>query len=106
MDAKDSYLQMLDRDLEEAEAQYQMALRNHKLRVDQLISLQDSRLKGLHEEFMRDLNILKGEFDREKREIDMSHTMEKRELSDMIETFEEETKERMQRLKEQHDSET
>ena len=54
---------MLDRDLEEAEAQYQMAIRNHKLRVDQLISLQDSRLKGLHEEFMRDLNILKGEFD-------------------------------------------
>lgn len=30
----------------------------------------------------------------------MSHNMEKRELSDMIETFEEETKERMQRLKE------
>lgn len=57
---------MLDRDLEEAEAQYQMALRNHSLRVDQLISLQTSRLKGLHEEFMRDLNILKGEFDREK----------------------------------------
>jgi len=72
-----------------------MAIRNHKLRVDQLISLQDSRLKGLHEEFMRDLNILKGEFDWEKWEIDMSHTMEKWELTDMIETFEEETKEWM-----------
>jgi hypothetical protein len=54
---------MLDRDLEEAEAQFQMALRNHKIRVDQLISLQDSRLKGLHEEFIRDMTILKQEFD-------------------------------------------
>jgi len=34
VDAKDAILQMLDRDLEEAEAQYQMALRNHKIRVD------------------------------------------------------------------------
>jgi hypothetical protein len=60
---------MLDRDLEEAESQYQMALRNHKIRVDQLISLQDSRLRGLHAEFLRDLNILKSEYDLEKREI-------------------------------------
>ena len=31
---------MLDRDLEEAEEQYQMALRNHLIHVDQLIELQ------------------------------------------------------------------
>lgn len=81
---------MLDRDLEEAEAQYQMALRNHKLRVDQLISLQESRLRGLHQEFIRDRDILKSEYDLEKKEIHASHDMEKRELTDMIETFDEE----------------
>lgn len=54
---------------------------------------------------MRDLMILKGEFDKEKREIDMSHTMEKRELTDMIETFDEETKERLDMLKDQYNAE-
>ena len=76
-----------------------MALRNHKIRVDQLISLQDSRLRGLHEEYMRDMTILKNEFEKEKMEIDHSHTMEVKELSDMIETFDEETKDKMNDLK-------
>jgi uncharacterized protein (DUF342 family) len=77
VDAKDAILQMLDRDLEEAEEQYQMALRNHKIRIDQLIELQNSRLRGLEEEFQRDLEILKDEFDREKADIDKGHEMEK-----------------------------
>ncbi len=34
VDAKDAILQMLDRDLEEAEEQYQMALRNHLIHVE------------------------------------------------------------------------
>jgi len=44
--------------------------------------------------------ILKGEFDKEKKEIEMSHNMEKRELVDMIDTFDEETKVRLEALKE------
>lgn len=47
MDSKDAILQMLDRDLDEAEEQYQMALRNHLIHVDELIELQNSRLRGL-----------------------------------------------------------
>ena len=39
VDAKDAILQMLDRDLDEAEEQYQMALRNHLIHVDELIAL-------------------------------------------------------------------
>jgi len=50
-----------------------MALRNHLIHVDDLIDLQNSRLRGLHEEFERDVGIIKAEFDGEKREIDMSH---------------------------------
>ena len=68
---------MLDRDLDEAEEQYTMALRNHLIHVDELIELQDSRLRGLHEEFERDIGIIKTEFDTEKSEIEMSHGSEK-----------------------------
>jgi len=35
---------MLDRDLDEAEEQFQMALRNHLIHVDELIDLQNARL--------------------------------------------------------------
>ena len=81
---------MLDRDLDEAEEQYQMALRNHLIHVDELIELQNSRLRGLQEEFDRDVDIIKAEFDGEKREIEFSHNQEKQELEDMIETIKEE----------------
>jgi hypothetical protein len=46
-----------------------MALRNHLIHVDELIDLQNSRLRGLQEEFDRDVNIIKAEFDTEKKEI-------------------------------------
>ena len=92
VDAKDAILQMLDRDLDEAEEQYQMALRNHLIHIDDLIALQASRLRGLHEEFERDVKIIKNEFDREKEDIERSHEMETSELREMIETIEEEEK--------------
>jgi hypothetical protein len=75
---------MLDRDLDEAEEQYQMALRNHLMHMDDLIALQQSRLRGLNEEFERDTRILKNEFDQEKNEIERSHDAETQELTEMI----------------------
>jgi ribosomal protein S12 methylthiotransferase accessory factor YcaO len=87
VDAKDAILQMLDRDLDEAEEQYQMALRNHLIHIDDLIKLQEARLSGLHEEFERNLNILKREFDTEKQEIMRSHNQETLELKEMIATI-------------------
>jgi hypothetical protein len=103
VDAKDAILQMLDRDLEESDEQYQMALKNHKIRLDQLIAIQNSRLKGLNVEFDRDLAILKGEFDREKDDIEKSHMMETMELEDMIITIEEEEKAKLSKLKDDAD---
>ena len=47
VDRKDAILQMLDRDLEEAEDQYQMALRSNLVNIDQLIKLHDTRLYAL-----------------------------------------------------------
>jgi len=95
---------MLDRDLDEAEEQFQMALRNHLIHVDDLIELQNSRLRGLHEEFERDLNIIKTEFDTEKREIGDSHNQEKRELRDLIDTIEEEEQNKLNEMKENYES--
>mmetsp|Transcript_37838 Transcript_37838/g.46044 ORF Transcript_37838/g.46044 Transcript_37838/m.46044 type:complete len:381 (-) Transcript_37838:403-1545(-) len=90
VDAKDAILQMLDRDLDEAEEQYQMALRNHLIHIDDLIALQESRMRGLHEEFERDVRILKEEYDREKSDIARTHDAETQELHEMIETIREE----------------
>jgi hypothetical protein len=104
VDAKDAILQMIDRDLDEAEEQHQMALRNHLIHVDELIALQASRLRGLHEEFERDLSIVKAEFDREKREIEQSHDMERQELRDMIETIEEEENAKLKKMKDDFES--
>lgn len=81
-----------------------MALRNHLIHVDELISLQHSRLRGLHEEFERDLSIIKAEFDREKHEIDNSHTMERQELRDMIETIDEEENAKLKKMKDDFES--
>lgn len=95
---------MLDRDLDEAEEQYQMALRNHLIHVNELIDLQSSRLRGLDEEFERDVEIIQSEFDGEKADIFMSHQQERRELKDMIETIEEEETNKLNDMKEAYDS--
>ena len=91
---------MLDRDLDEAEEQYQMALRNHLIHIDDLIKLQESRMRGLHEEFERDVRIIKEEYDREKADIARTHDAETQELKEMIETIEEEEKAKLKAINE------
>ncbi len=59
VDAKDAILQLLARDMEEAEEQTKWPKRNHLILVEWLIELQHSRLEGLHEEFLRDMTIMK-----------------------------------------------
>lgn len=62
LDSKEAMLQMLDKNLDEADEQYQMALKNHLIHVDELIALQDSRLAIMEAEFGRDVNILEEEY--------------------------------------------
>ena len=90
IDAKEAMVQMYDRDLDEAEEQYQMALRNHLIHIDDLINLQQSRLRGLNEEFERDVTIIKNEYDRERLDIEKTHDLETEELREMIQTIEDE----------------
>jgi hypothetical protein len=50
-----------------------MALRNHLIHLDHLISLQEDRMKSLREEFDMDVQTLELEFDRERQEIEENH---------------------------------
>lgn len=40
---------MLDKNLDEAEDQFQMALTNHLMHTESLMSVQDSRIRGLQD---------------------------------------------------------
>ena len=66
-----------------------MALRNHLIHIDDLIQLQNSRFRGLHEEFEMDVKMIKSEYDREREDIETNHYMVTRELREMIKTIEE-----------------
>ena len=81
-----------------------MALRNHLIHVNELIDLQQSRLRGLDEEFEREVEIIQSEFNGEKADIAKSHMQERRELKDMIETIEEEENNKLNEMKEAYDS--
>lgn len=80
-----------------------MALRNHLIHIDDLIALQNSRLRGLHEEFENDVKMIKSEYDREREDIERNHYMETRELREMIVTIEEEENAKLKDMTDQHD---
>merc|ERR1719197_2357729 len=88
VDRKDAIIQVLDRDLEDSEEQYQMALRAHLLVVDRLIDLHNARLRGIEFEFEKDLQELTDEFGAERAEMTSSHARHKKELLDIMATME------------------
>ena len=69
------------------------------IHIDDLIALQESRMRGLHEEFDRDVRILKEEYDREKSDIARTHDAETQELREMIETIVEEEQAKLRQIK-------
>merc|ERR1712217_413909 len=93
---KDAILQMLDRDLDEAEEQHQVAVRSHLLNTDRLLEIQQSRLLALEHDFKRDVSTLEEEFRIEREQIQEKHALEKRELTLIVEHVEKEEKIREQ----------
>jgi len=87
VDRKDALVQMLDRDLEEAEEQYQMALRSHMSQCDELIDLQDSRLLSMENDFKRELAIIVNEFEKEKKEVSKKNDTEVDILTSTVESI-------------------
>jgi len=88
VDRKDAILQMLDRDLEEAEEQYQMSLRTHLMNIDELIKLHDGRLYSLERNFHSQLKVLQGDFKKEKDLMVSKFGHEKNELQSILKSIE------------------
>merc|ERR1711998_499985 len=96
VDRKDAILQMLDRDLDEAEEQHQVAVRSHLLNVDRLLEIQQSRLQALEDDFQKAVATLAEEFRVEREQILEKHMLEKRELMTIVQQVEQEENNRMQ----------
>jgi len=92
LDSKEAMLQMLDKNLDEADEQYQMALKNHLIHIDEFIALQDSRLASMESEFSRDVRILEDEYSTEREEIVNIQKRQIQELDELIETIDEDAK--------------
>ena len=88
VDRKDAILQMIDRDLEEAEDQYQMSLRSNLMNIDQLIKLHDTRLYALERGFQDQLATYQKDHDEEKERIAKKFNQEKKEMLAIIEAIE------------------
>lgn len=94
VDRKDAILQMLDRDLEEAEDQYQMALRTHLENVDELIQLHDSRIYALERAFQEESQTIQSDFSSERDRMLEKFAKEKAELTAIIEAIDQEEESR------------
>ena len=94
VDRKDAILQMLDRDLEEAEDQFQMALRSHLTNVDAIIQLHDNRLYALERAFQEEVTITHSDFQKERDLMVAKFLQEKKELRAVIDAIEHEENER------------
>ena len=98
LDDKDAILQMLDRDISEAEDHYNIALTNHFIHIKQLISLQDSRIKGLFREFEKDVTELENEFNSEFEEIKKQFDQEQNEILKMLRNITDSYNRKIQKL--------
>merc|ERR1719230_2153918 len=83
VDRKDAILQMLDRDLDEAEEQHQVAVRSHLLNTDRLLEIQQSRLLALeHDLEKRELTLIVEQVERDEK------TREQADITDHLSQFE------------------
>merc|ERR1712196_51083 len=88
VDRKDAIIQMLDRDLEEADEQHQMALRSHLQNVDDLVKLQTSRLLAMEQQAEKDLAMIEQEFKHEFDDMKATHKRLTKEMKDVNEALE------------------
>ena len=84
VDRKDAIIQLLDYDLEDAEEQYQTALRSHLMLVDRLIDLHNKKIKTEDCQFERELQELIDEFGTEHRSMKDAHAQKKKEMMDIM----------------------
>merc|ERR1711988_775334 len=88
VDRKDAIIQMLDRGLEEADEQHQMALRSHLQNVDALVKLQTSRLLAMECQAEKDLTMIEQEFKHEFDDMRATHKRLTKEMKDVNDALE------------------
>lgn len=106
LDSLEAYLQMLDKNIEESEDQYNLAQRNHLIQIEKLFEIRDNRIESLNVEFKRACKILLDEYTSEASEINRTHASQKKELEDMLETISAEEKEKQAIASENHQTQT
>uniref|UniRef100_H2YV41 Dynein regulatory complex protein 1 n=2 Tax=Ciona savignyi TaxID=51511 RepID=H2YV41_CIOSA len=84
VDRKDSVISALAKDTEEAEEQYNMALRSHLDNVDILIDHHRRRLNTLRDEYHEELTTIREEFESEQSLINACHKHELQMLQDVM----------------------
>jgi hypothetical protein len=104
VDMKDAIIQMLDRDLDEAEEQYQTALRSHLQNIDALIDLYNTKVRQLESEFEAEIRQMQDDFQTERTEIVTKHVAARGELIEIIELVEAQFKESEAESKQDFDS--
>lgn len=89
VDMKDAIIQMLDRDLDEAEEQYQTAHRSHLRNMDALVKLFDAKMAQLRDEFHAEQQQIIEDFTLERTTLLDRHQRLTQELSDVLDLQEE-----------------
>lgn len=102
LDSKEGFIQMLDKNLDEADSQFNICLRSHLIHLSKFLDLQDGRLRGLKEEFLRDVRILEDEFNTERDDMNKIHDMKIKELKDMIDEINDEEKKKAEEAESDH----
>lgn len=84
IDRKDSVIKSLVKDLQEAEEQYAMAMRSFFERSDFLVDLQNEQLESMRKKCEKEIEIIKLEFDKERKYIMKRHQVEMDEMTSII----------------------
>jgi len=84
IDSKDAILKSLVKDLDEAEEQYQSAIKNHLQNLRKMLDFQQDRLQKAEGEYNEELESLTDEFDCERSSIIQQHQKEMNEIEDIM----------------------
>jgi hypothetical protein len=87
---KDATIDLLLKDLDDAEAQFETALRAHLRSIDRLLDIQDARLASIESDFVREIRTIEDEFAVERTQIMDAHRTFTNELGHTIKAIKEE----------------
>jgi len=84
IDSKDAVLKSLVKDLDEAEEQYQTAIKSHLQNLRKLLDFQEERLEKADNEYNEEMDSITDEFDTERSLIVQQHHKEMNEIEDIM----------------------